>query len=242
MRESEFLNYMAAKGLAETTRSQRTYALKRIERAHGVDLDAEFARDALTSLASLFDYSNADAKTGKANPSKLDIEPENLVAHLRWYRSHLRDYRKFKESEAGGEVFDDLEDGEPEDSAIEELVGRTFGLEKDLQSALRANLGQLEPGLVVADGGSEYKVDAGFIDILAKDSAGTWVVVELKAEVARPSACAQILAYMGCIKEEKGGAVRGILVAASHDPRLVFASKAVPNLMLRQYQYRFEFK
>jgi RecB family endonuclease NucS len=43
----------------------------------------------------------------------------------------------------------------------------TFGLEKDLQAALRGNIEQLEQGLVIVDGGAERTTIAGRLDILA---------------------------------------------------------------------------
>jgi RecB family endonuclease NucS len=120
-------------------------------------------------------------------------------------------------------------------------AARTFGLERDLQNALRANIQQLEEGLDIVDGGAEVKVEAGFIDILAKDRNGTWVVIELKAELTRPAAVAQILAYMGCVASQRGGNVRGILVGADFDQRVEFAVRAVPNLSLKRYRFKFEF-
>jgi hypothetical protein len=45
----------------------------------------------------------------------------------------------------------------------------TFGLERDLQIALRRNIDQLEPGLKIVDGGTERTVEAGRIDITAED-------------------------------------------------------------------------
>ena len=69
----------------------------------------------------------------------------------------------------------------------------TFGLERDLQSALRLNIEQLEAGLEIIDGGKERTTDAGRIDITAKGTAGTTVVIELKAGEARPEALTQLL-------------------------------------------------
>ena len=123
---------------------------------------------------------------------------------------------------------------------VEEVVGRTFALERDMQAALRANLAQLEQGLTIADSGTERKVEAGFIDILARDAKGGLTVIELKSETSRPESVAQILSYMGCIAEESGGYVRGILVAADHHPRVKHAVKAVPNLCLKSYRFRFD--
>ncbi len=45
--------------------------------------------------------------------------------------------------------------------------GLKFGLERDLQDALRGNIAQLEPGLKITDGGKENRVDAGRVDITA---------------------------------------------------------------------------
>lgn len=242
--EAAFEQYMLSRDLAEKTRAQRTYALKRIERAHGLDLDEEFERDGLSDLFRHLSYSAADERAKRPNPSKLDIEPDRLRAHLAWYKTHLSDYARFK----GGVPFSEITSDDASapdaltDELIEEAVGKTFALEKDLQAVLRSNLAQLEEGLTIADGGTERRVEAGFIDILARDKSGTLTVIELKAETARPEAVAQILAYMGCVAEEAGEAVRGILVAGDHHPRVGYAARAIPNLTLKKYRYRFEFE
>jgi transposase-like protein len=56
-----------------------------------------------------------------------------------------------------------------ESEEIVAAVETTFGLERDLQSALRGNIEQLETGLKITDGGKEQKVASGFIDVTAKD-------------------------------------------------------------------------
>ena len=117
----------------------------------------------------------------------------------------------------------------------------TFGLERDLQRALRENIGQLESGLEVVDGGTERIVDAGRIDITAKAPDGALVVIELKAGRADLRAIGQILSYMGTASPDPGRAVRGILVAGEFDPRAVMAAGAVPNLALRVYSFQFVF-
>lgn len=133
----------------------------------------------------------------------------------------------------------------PNDDEAEEVIeaaGITFGLEKDMQKALRSNITQLEPGLKIIDGGVERKVDAGFIDILAQDSEGTVVVIELKAAASKAEAVAQILGYMGAVAEEDSlHKVRGYLIAEDHPKRVRWAAKAVPNLELRTYSVSFQF-
>jgi RecB family endonuclease NucS len=111
-----------------------------------------------------------------------------------------------------------------------------------MQTALRAHLDQLEAGLVAIDGGVERKVEGGFIDILAKDRRGVTTVIELKADVGKPAVIAQTLAYMSCIAEETQQTVRGIIVASDFDARVALAARAVPNLTLRRYKYRFDFE
>ena len=90
------------------------------------------------------------------------------------------------------------------------------------------------------DGGKELETDAGKIDITAEDEKGTTVVVELKAGTAPPESVAQILGYMGSL-QEKGQSVRGILVAGDFHRRVIFAVRAVQNLKLMKYSFRFSF-
>jgi len=118
----------------------------------------------------------------------------------------------------------------------------TFGLERDLQLALRGNIDQLEPGLRIADGGKEQVTEAGRIDITAEDQTGAKVLIELKAGVAAPEALTQLLGYMGAVPKQEGQPVRGILVAGDFHPRVVFAVRATTNVQLRRYRFRFTFE
>lgn len=123
-----------------------------------------------------------------------------------------------------------------------EAVETTFGLERDLQRALRSNIEQLEQGLKVIDGGKERTTEAGRIDITVEDQQGVIVVVELKAGAANSDCVAQILAYIGALSEKEQKPVRGILVAGDFPRRVVFAARAVPNLQLKKYTFRFSFE
>jgi RecB family endonuclease NucS len=123
-----------------------------------------------------------------------------------------------------------------------EAMETTFGLERDLQIALRSNIEQLEQGLKIIDGGKERTTEAGRIDITAEDQQGAIVVVELKAGAANSDCIAQILSYMGALSEKEQKPVRGILVAGDFPRRVVFATRAVPNLQLKKYTFRFSFE
>lgn len=117
----------------------------------------------------------------------------------------------------------------------------TFGLERDLQKALRENIEQLEPGLRIIDGGVERIVDAGRIDITAEDRDGALVVIELKAGRADLRAVGQVLSYMGTAAPGEDRPVRGMLVAGDFDERAEMAARAVPHLTLRTYSFQFAF-
>lgn len=236
MQNDAFSAYMVASDVAGSTQKSRLYALRRIEDAHGVDLDAEYAADRLARISARLTYTAADAAANAPNPSEIPIDPEKLNGRLSWFRSHLNAYIRF----LGGDTPATGEATASDD--VVEAVGLTFGLEKDLQDALRKNIAQLEAGLEIIDGGSERRVDAGFIDILARDASGTVVVIELKAVESKPDAVAQILGYMGAVAEQdRLERVRGYLIAADHPKRVRWAAKAVPNLELRTYSFSFQF-
>ena len=149
------------------------------------------------------------------------------------YRTAVRRYREYRRETV--DPVDGNDDGARE---------RIFGLERDLQAALRDRdcIEQLEPGLEITDGGAERSVASGFIDITAKAPDGTVVVIELKAGTARREAIGQVLSYMGDVAdEEPDRVVRGILVAGNFDDKARAAAKVVPTLSLRRYSVTFEF-
>ena len=112
----------------------------------------------------------------------------------------------------------------------------------DLQSALRREIEQLEPGLKIIDEGTERSVEAGRIDITAEDGEQKLVVIELKAGVAKPASIAQTLGYMALLAQEEQKPVRGILVAAGFHRQVKLAAQAVPNLQLKEYLFSFSFR
>ena len=125
---------------------------------------------------------------------------------------------------------------------IEEAYEITFGLERDMQLALRQNIEQLERGLKIIDGGKERTTEVGRIDITASDERDNVVVIELKAGIASPSVIAQILAYMSAVADTDEKFVRGILVAKDFHKQVIFAAKSIPNLELKKYSFQFNFE
>jgi hypothetical protein len=138
---------------------------------------------------------------------------------------------------ASGELEEDT--NEEEVIEAEEI---TFGLERDLQVALRANIEQLEPGLRIIDDGKERTTEEGRIDITAEDGQGNIVIIELKAGDAKPAIIAQVLSYMSEVSESDKKPVRGILVAGGFHKRVILAARVVPNLQLKKYAFQFSFE
>jgi RecB family endonuclease NucS len=124
--------------------------------------------------------------------------------------------------------------------AATDAAALKFGLERDMQSALRANIQQLDASLRVVDGGKERRVESGFIDILAEDDEGSLVVIELKSGEAPESAMAQILSYIGALQTEERRPVRGVLIAHEFSTRMRLAARAA-GVTLMQYGYSFTF-
>jgi RecB family endonuclease NucS len=125
-------------------------------------------------------------------------------------------------------------------SDIEESIEASISLERDLHNWLTTRLSEIEPGLILVDGGVEYQTEAGRIDILAKDQTGGLVVIEIKAGKAKDSAIGQLLGYMGYLSlSNEQPKVRGILIASSFDTRAIYAAKGLPNVKLVKYQLSF---
>jgi len=223
-----------------STVNAQMYRAARVEECHG-NLDQHFADDQMASLISALRYSTDDQRRGRPNPSKIPFEGD-IKNNLASYRNAVERYRRFCLT---GDDSDDLHVQVPaavEAGEVAEDIGQRIGLERDMQSALRRVIGQLEPELTIIDDGVERSVESGFIDITARDAIGVIVVIELKAGVAGQRAVAQILSYMGDIAaEEEAKKVRGILVAAEFDAKAKSAARMVPDLVLRRYSVKFEF-
>jgi len=101
-----------------------------------------------------------------------------------------------------------------EEITVDDAIETTFGLERDLQVAIRHNIHQLDANLTIIDGGKERTVASGRTDILARDRFGR-VVIELKAGMGDISVIGQVLAYVGDLQaEDPAEPVRG-----GHCPR-----------------------
>jgi hypothetical protein len=124
---------------------------------------------------------------------------------------------------------------------VADAFDAAFGLERDLQLALRRSIEQLEPGLIVIDGDREQTVESGRIDITARDRDGATVVIELKAGIADRDAIGQIMSYIGDLTDGTT-TPRGIIVAREFSTRAIAAARPVPHILrLVRYGHQFSF-
>ncbi|HEY4041586.1 MAG TPA: endonuclease NucS domain-containing protein [Rhodopila sp.] len=119
--------------------------------------------------------------------------------------------------------------------------GQGSGLQCDLLRSLRRSIARLEPGLTIIDGNRDQTIPSRRSGIVARDPQGEIVVIELNDGRADSDAIGQSLAQMGDLMTEDTP-VRGILVARDFTPSAILAARAVPNLRLVQYGFRFVFE
>ena len=98
-----------------------------------------------------------------------------------------------------------------------------------------------EDGLEIIDGGKEQNCASGRIDILARDTAGAIVVIELKAGTAEREAISQVLSYVGDKMDEENHVVRGIVVANDFSSPAISAARA-SGIRLVKYSFKFSFQ
>jgi hypothetical protein len=124
-----------------------------------------------------------------------------------------------------------------------------FAYEHDLRDYLARNLSLIEPGLKLysEEGvtGVEYPAGGRFIDILAVDDAGQYVVIELKVSKGYDRVVGQLLRYIGWIEKhhaEPGQQVRGVIVAKEITEDLVLACARLRDVQLFNYELSVSLK
>lgn len=152
-------------------------------------------------------------------------------------RRYLNIKRRYEDFLAGtaSEPMDNSEDD------IDDMDDQQFAAETDLRDFLAKNPDRIEKGMTIyaSNGrkGVEFPVDNGFIDILALDKQGKFVVIELKVARGRNKTIGQILYYMGWVDKNLGnGACRGMIIAKEISPDLILATERVPGVSLHRYK------
>ncbi len=119
-----------------------------------------------------------------------------------------------------------------------------FAFEAHLRDSLAGNLHIIEKGLSLWPVGPdqravEYRIDGSGrrVDILARDTAGLPVVIELKVSKGHEQAIGQALYYRGRIKELlKAASARIVIVAREISPELRTAAKDIDSISLFEYR------
>lgn len=240
----DYKAWLKSQNYADGTQVTQIHRVLKVEQFYG-DLEDAISIGKFNDVVAELSYSTADERAGKPNPSRIPFDG-NIRNNLASYKNAALRYAKFISGQDATENFF-------EESLIsnvaEELVKaeapekQKLSLERDMQAALRKQIGLLEQGLTIIDDGAERAVQSGFIDILCRDASGVVVVVELKAGKTDARVVGQILGYMGDILvEDEEQAVRGIVVAHDFDQRTRSAAKAASNLSLIRYAVSFTFE
>jgi hypothetical protein len=155
-------------------------------------------------------------------------------------------------TKAGLDPESDLSQGEQGvDDAYEAQApegAKEFAFERDLRNYLSKNLGLIEPGLRLYEEeeitGIEFPVGGRFIDILAVDKAGGYVVIELKVSRGYDRTIGQLLRYMSWIQKNlaEQRKVRGVIVAGQITDDLMLAASWIPDVKLVEYEISFSIK
>ncbi len=245
MRE-DYKRWLVEQGYSDQSVAGWITCANRVEKAYG-NLEDLFAAGGYPSLIEELTYSTEDARRKRPNPSR--IQPGgDLRKTLASYKTGAGHYARFLAAAGSGPLDPGIASQTPtaaapliDDSASVEK--QRLSLERDMQTALRRDIAQLEPGLRIIDDGAERFVTSGFIDILCNDAEGRVVVVELKAGKSDPRVIGQTLGYMGDLMEDDPAqTVRGIIVAHDFDQRTRSAVRATPQLRLYTYAVAFSFR
>ena len=142
-------------------------------------------------------------------------------------------------------VIDDDPEEFVEDGSEDDEYSSRFAYERDLKNYLANTLGALEPGLKLYEEegltGVEYPVGGRYIDILAVDAEGNFVVIELKVSKGYDRVIGQLLRYMSWIEKNlaDGNKVRGWIIAREISDDLKLATARVSDVSLFEYEISF---
>ena len=174
-------------------------------------------------------------------PTRLQYSPRADGSDDKFYKidsSHFRLYETGRDPTPVSELTPEVE----ELSDVAPETSTAFAYEHDLRDYLARNLHIIEPSLklYVDEGitGVEFPVGGRYIDILAVDGTGGYVVIELKVSKGYDRVVGQLLRYVSWIKKhhaESGQRVRGIIIAKQISEDLRLACSELPSVSLYEY-------
>lgn len=167
-----------------------------------------------------------------------DLLFQENSSNFRLYQKGVDPVPIYKDSNENSE-----NDSESPEIDFNEENNQEFAYEKDLQNFLSKNLELIEPGLsLFVDGdinGIEYPVGGRYIDLLALDKNGNYVVIELKVSKGYDRVIGQLLRYMAWIEQnqaEKDQIVRGMIICKKVSGDLKLACSKIQDVSLFEYE------
>ena len=130
-------------------------------------------------------------------------------------------------------TFDDVNFCHAFDLQDDEKI-TVYGTESDLADLLMKDLHLIELGLIPVQ--QESPLAKGHIDILARDSKGNLVVIELKRRQAELNAVSQLKRYVEEVSKRKDCKVRGLLCAPDISEN---AKKMLDNYGFEFYKLKY---
>ena len=136
-----------------------------------------------------------------------------------------------------------------EETADEEMG---YALEKHLEEFIVENWQKIDFGekltLYVDENGNTgkqyYTEEVGYVDLLAQDEKGGFVVIELKKGRKNDEVIGQVLRYMGWVRNKLCGPntqVRGYIIVGERDPKLNYALQEIGD-KVQAMVYKVSFK
>jgi endonuclease len=143
MKEAAYRIWLERQRLQENTVNAQMYRATRVEQYCG-NLDDHYSKDRMAGLIQTLTYSVDDERRSRTNPTTIPIDG-NLRSNLASYRHAAERYRTFRETDGTGLSALAPQEVQREVTAVvEEEIGQRIGLERDMQSTLRKQIGQLD--------------------------------------------------------------------------------------------------
>lgn len=181
-------------------------------------------------------------------PSRLQYSVKTDRSDDHFFKIDSRNFRLYVAGTDPEPILEQTSGEEP--VGVEELEGTgQFAYERDLRDFLARNLFLIEPGMQLYNDeditGVEYPVGGRFIDILAVDASGNYVVIELKVSKGYDRVVGQLLRYVNWIKQnlaEGDEEVRGVIIARNISADLQLACSGLSNVSLMEYELAVKLK
>ena len=100
MRKEEFRRWLKNTGIQDRSIDTRIGHAEGVESHYGIDLDEQYEEDELKSVLETLEYTRADERESRPNPSKIPIRADNPYDALQSYKAALTKYYEFRIAEA----------------------------------------------------------------------------------------------------------------------------------------------